>query len=67
MISIACTRYADVYAGDERWQAIEITGGDTYSWPAASTYIQNPPYFIGMTMTPVPLKDVVAFLKERLG
>ena len=53
------TRYADVYAGDERWQAIEITGGDTYSWPAASTYIQNPPYFTGMTMTPVPLKDVV--------
>jgi aconitate hydratase len=53
------TRYADVYAGDERWQAIEITGGDTYSWPAESTYIQNPPYFTGMTMTPVPLKDVV--------
>jgi len=53
------SRYADVYAGDERWQAIEITGGDTYSWPPASTYIQNPPYFTGMTMTPVPLKDVV--------
>jgi aconitate hydratase len=53
------TRYADVYAGDERWQAIEITGGDTYSWPPTSTYIQNPPYFTGMTMTPVPLKDVV--------
>ena len=52
------TRYADVYAGDERWQAIEITGGDTYSWPPQSTYIQNPPYFTGMTMTPVPLKDV---------
>jgi aconitate hydratase len=54
------TRYADVYAGDERWQAIEITGGDTYSWPGASTYIQNPPYFTGMTMTPVALQDVVA-------
>jgi len=53
------TRYADVYAGDERWQAIEITGGDTYSWPPESTYIQNPPYFTGMTMTPVPLQDVV--------
>ena len=37
--------------GDERWRAIEITGGDTYAWPAASTYIQNPPYFTGMTMT----------------
>jgi aconitate hydratase len=53
------SRYADVYTGDERWQAIEITGGDTYSWPPASTYIQNPPYFTGMTMTPVRLKDVV--------
>ena len=42
-------RYADVYTGDERWRAIEITGGETYAWPAASTYIQNPPYFTGMT------------------
>ena len=51
-------RYADVYHGDERWRAIEITGGDTYDWPAASTYIQNPPYFEGMTMTPKPLTDI---------
>jgi len=43
-------RYADVYRGDERWRAIEVTGGDTYSWPPDSTYIQNPPYFTGMTM-----------------
>jgi aconitate hydratase len=43
-------RYADVYRGDERWRAIEITGGDTYIWPPESTYIQNPPYFTGMTM-----------------
>ena len=52
-------RYADVFHGDERWRAIEITGGETYNWPAASTYIQNPPYFEGMTMTPRPLTDVV--------
>jgi aconitate hydratase len=51
-------RYADVYQGDERWRAIEITGGDTYSWPALSTYIQNPPYFTGMTMEPAPLGDI---------
>ena len=30
-------RYADVYQGDERWQEIEVTGGETYGWPAAST------------------------------
>jgi aconitate hydratase len=51
-------RYADVYRGDERWRKIEVTGGDTYSWPALSTYIQNPPYFAGMTMKPAALTDV---------
>jgi len=53
------SRYADVYRGDERWQKIPVSGGDTYGWPAQSTYIQNPPYFTGMTMTPKPLKDIV--------
>jgi aconitate hydratase len=52
------SRYADVYHGDDQWRAISITGGDTYAWPAASTYIQNPPYFEGMTMTPKPLTDI---------
>ena len=51
-------RYADVFRGDDRWRAIEITGGDTYAWPAGSTYIANPPYFTGMTMTPKPLTDI---------
>ncbi len=53
-------RYADVYHGDDRWRAIEVTGGDTYRWPAGSTYIANPPYFTGMTMTPKPLTDIVS-------
>jgi aconitate hydratase len=52
-------RYADVYHGDERWRAIEVTGGATYGWPPLSTYIQNPPYFAGMTMTATPLQDIV--------
>ena len=52
-------RYADVYKGDERWQKIAVTGGDTYAWPAGSTYIANPPYFEGMTMTPVPPSDII--------
>ena len=51
-------RYADVYHGDERWRAIEVTGGATYVWPPESTYIQNPPYFTGMTMTPAPPGDI---------
>jgi aconitate hydratase len=52
-------RYADVYKGDARWQGIAVVGGDTYAWPAGSTYIANPPYFEGMTMTPVPPADIV--------
>src|SRR3954447_15165620 len=53
------SRYADVYHGDERWRAIAVTGGATYAWPPESTYIQNPPYFTGMTMTPTPPGDIV--------
>jgi aconitate hydratase len=52
------SRYADVFAGDERWRKIEITGGDTYAWPPASTYIANPPYFTGMTMQAEPPQDI---------
>jgi aconitate hydratase len=52
------TRYADVFKGDDRWQAIKVTGGQTYRWSSASTYVQNPPYFVGMTMTPVPIEDI---------
>jgi aconitate hydratase len=51
-------RYADVYRGDERWQSISVTGGDTYAWPAASTYIANPPYFEGMSMTAKGIEDI---------
>ncbi|MBB3765039.1 aconitate hydratase AcnA [Sphingomicrobium lutaoense] len=51
-------RYADVYKGDDRWQAIDVTGGDTYDWPPESTYIQNPPYFRGMEMQPKTLTDI---------
>ena len=52
-------RYADVYKGDERWRAIPLTGGATYAWDAASTYIANPPYFEGMSMTPTAPGDIL--------
>ncbi len=51
-------RYADVFKGDEHWQSIKVSGGQTYDWPAGSTYVQNPPYFEGMGPEPKPLKDV---------
>jgi len=53
------TRYADVYKGDEHWQAINVTGSDTYSWRPGSTYVANPPYFEGMEMTPAPVTDII--------
>jgi aconitate hydratase len=52
-------RYGDVYRGDEKWSAIDVTGSDTYAWPAGSTYVANPPYFEGMGMTPAPVQDIV--------
>ncbi|MGL4312790.1 MAG: aconitate hydratase, partial [Sphingomonas sp.] len=50
---------AHVFAGDARWQAIDVTPSDTYTWRAGSTYIANPPYFEGMTMTPSPVTDII--------
>ncbi|MPT48612.1 MAG: aconitate hydratase AcnA [Sphingobium sp.] len=52
-------RYAHVYKGDEHWQAINVTGSETYQWRAGSTYVANPPYFDGMTMTPAPVADII--------
>ena len=52
------TRYASVFDGDDYWQQVPVAGGQTYAWEDASTYVQNPPYFAGMTMTPAPVADV---------
>ena len=52
-------RYADVYKGDKHWQAINVTGSETYQWRAGSTYVANPPYFEGLTMTPPPVQDIL--------
>jgi aconitate hydratase len=53
------SRYANVFKGDKHWQAIDVEGSDTYSWRAGSTYVANPPYFEGMTMTPAPTADII--------
>jgi aconitate hydratase len=51
-------RYSDVFKGDENWQGIQIEGGETYGWNSSSTYVQNPPYFEGMSMEPKPITNV---------
>ena len=52
------TRYADVYKGDEHWQAINVEASDTYRWNPTSTYVASPPYFEGMGMEPAPVTDI---------
>ena len=53
------TRYADVFKGDKAWQGIAVPEGLNYAWDHTSTYVQNPPYFEGMTMEPDAPGDVV--------
>ncbi|GGL85132.1 aconitate hydratase [Pseudooceanicola nanhaiensis] len=52
------SKYADVFKGDEKWQAVDVSGGETYDWPPSSTYIQNPPYFQGMGPKAGDIKDI---------
>ena len=44
--------YDGVFEGDERWRGMEIPAADRFQWDATSTYVQNPPYFDDMSMTP---------------
>ncbi len=50
--------YANVFSGDANWSAIKTPAGKIYSWDGKSTYVKNPPYFDGMTMTPAPVADI---------
>ena len=57
--SMFTARYAKVYEGDAHWQKRQVEGSDTYQWRAGSTYVANPPYFEGMSMTPAPVMDII--------
>jgi aconitate hydratase len=50
--------YADVFAGDERWRALDAPTGATFDWDQASTYVRRPPYLDGMTRDPKPVQDI---------
>ncbi len=58
--SMFLSRYASVYKGDAHWQAIQVEGSATYQWRAGSTYVANPPYFDGMSMTPDAVDDIIS-------
>ena len=51
-------KYADVFKGDAKWQGVKVTDSETYDWPPTSTYIQNPPYFQGMSKTPGTISNI---------
>ena len=57
--AVFSSRYSDVFKGDKNWQGIKVSGGQTYDWQGDSTYVKNPPYFDGLTMTPKAVTDVI--------
>jgi len=52
------TKYASVFDGDVNWRRVKAPTGLTYGWDPESTYVQNPPYFEGLTKTPSPVADI---------
>jgi aconitase A len=50
--------YASVYTGDKNWSSIAVPQGNLYAWDGKSTYVKNPPYFEGMSMTPSAVRDI---------
>ena len=64
-------QYSDVYKGDEQWRALPVPEGDTYAWADESTYVRQPPYFVGMGREPEPVEDihgarVLALLRDSI-
>jgi aconitate hydratase len=52
------SRYGDVFKGDANWRGIKVKKSLTYPWDMRSTYVQNPPYFVGMSAEPVPIAAI---------
>ncbi|MCZ0810660.1 aconitate hydratase AcnA [Roseovarius sp. EGI FJ00037] len=52
------SKYADVFKGDDKWQGVETSDAETYDWPPQSTYVQNPPYFQGMSKEAGTISDI---------
>lgn len=52
-------KYANVFTGNETWNAISAGGGDLYHWEPESTYIQEPPFFVDLSPEPRPIQEIV--------
>ena len=51
--------YANVFSGDAHWRAVEAPSSETYAWDDQSTYVRDPPYFVGLQREPKPVEDIV--------
>ena len=51
-------QYANVFEGDKEWRSLDVPKGETYAWDTKSTYVQNPPYFEGMTLDAPGIKQI---------
>jgi aconitate hydratase len=51
--------YGEVFAGDERWNSLDVPTGDAFAWDAESTYVRRPPFFAGLPREPAPVDDIV--------
>ncbi len=52
------TQYANVFDGDASWRGLPVPEGDLYAWDESSTYVKNPPFFDGMTLTPPGVRPI---------
>jgi aconitate hydratase len=60
--------YGEVFAGDERWNSLEVPTGDRFAWVEDSTYVRLPPYFQDMPAEPAPVQDIAgARVLAKLG
>ncbi|MFZ5622855.1 MAG: aconitate hydratase AcnA [Gemmatimonadota bacterium] len=53
-------RYAEVFTGDEQWQALETAKGSRFNWDPKSTYVRRAPFFTNLPVEPPPLQDITA-------
>jgi aconitate hydratase len=51
-------QYANIYTGNEQWNAVEVPSGDLYEWDPDSTYIQEPTFFKDLSPEPEELKNI---------
>ncbi len=51
--------YGSVFAGDDRWNSLQVASGQRFEWDDTSTYVHRPPFFDGISPEPLPLVDIV--------